>query len=1008
MKRSLLLAFLTISLFTSSAYSQTVEVTGHVVISYREVDLTFSHSLKSHSGDNFENYSVHKTGFPADSIEIWGVWFGDDDSTVRIVLYEPMDAGQSYTVCIDGVVATDDTVILPGYEYSFNAIDLTVPEILSAGVLSPYELEIIFSEDLVEAGAESTNNYLLYQTGSPTLTLPVYYAKMRGIYDRVVLELEEPMVSGTAYTVELDGLYDMAGNALPVAASIGFIYDGENDRPRIGLYADFDHHVTATDGGGMYSFDMWVWVEPGAEGATAAIFGIDYPFGVSPEPPEYNPDLSWPTFDLHNGGMVIFGGCKTEWTWVCRQNIIVNVGDPGIISIFPFDDAYRQVAYLACDESMSIGRMEVCSNIEINSPDSRPVVLDAYFCGLRTINIEFNVPVTPETANEISNFEISEASDPGITVALSGAALQPDQVTVRLTTDEDLIDFMEYMVVINDVERVGGIAIRPNTEVGFTVLDVDAPTILSAGMAGQNLVDVTYSEPVEETSAISLINYLFFENGKIMSDVLHSAQLLDDGATVRLETQDPLEDGVEYILKISHVDDLRGNTIRYRSRTSFYADDVYPPTLKMIWSLPDNFIRLVFDEDLDEATASNPGNYRVGYNPLDVLSVSVDKNEVVLGMEPIPTDDFLYCSVYTKQIEDKRGNYNEDWVKYLYTFNYKVQDPLPQLGLFVDGTRTSGRVDVSPMGFFSVYLWCKPGPDGAIAMEYALRNISQEDFSYYIIGTENDADFSGSIGEPFSGIGSCLYGCKTDWFWMTRYDAILINGRGFIELVPTSYNVLPSVLLCTNYYPYSDVEIISRVSVNTEPESVMSTALHSSSVSFNGESIELVWEMSAIDDGVEFIVTRNAVAGESLALAPSGIERNGMQFRLVDSDIEKGIEYTYRVDYILKGETRLLFETETVSTPSMPLTLRQNKPNPFNPSTTISYYLPSRCEMKLEIFDVTGRSIAVLEKMIAEKGPHEVTWDGLDSGGNRVSSGIYFYRLRAGKEAVSRKMVLMR
>ena len=133
-----------------------------------------------------------------------------------------------------------------------------------------------------------------------------------------------------------------------------------------------------------------------------------------------------------------------------------------------------------------------------------------------------------------------------------------------------------------------------------------------------------------------------------------------------------------------------------------------------------------------------------------------------------------------------------------------------------------------------------------------------------------------------------------------------------------------------------------------------------------------------------------------------------MSFRFVDDGIEMGEEYSYRVEYTVGEATHVLFESGAVSTPVMPFTLRQNSPNPFNPATTISYYLPSPCNMKLEIFDVAGRRIAVLKEGKADRGDHRIEWNGVDARGDRVSSGVYLYRLTAGKETMSRKMVLLR
>ena len=107
--------------------------------------------------------------------------------------------------------------------------------------------------------------------------------------------------------------------------------------------------------------------------------------------------------------------------------------------------------------------------------------------------------------------------------------------------------------------------------------------------------------------------------------------------------------------------------------------------------------------------------------------------------------------------------------------------------------------------------------------------------------------------------------------------------------------------------------------------------------------------------------------------------------------------------------SRTLFETDAISTPAMPLTLHQNHPNPFNPSTTIGYYLPGDASVTLEVYDSSGRLVArLLNGAKQAKGTHSVGWRGLDAQGRSVSSGVYFYRLTSGKETISKKMVLLR
>ena len=83
--------------------------------------------------------------------------------------------------------------------------------------------------------------------------------------------------------------------------------------------------------------------------------------------------------------------------------------------------------------------------------------------------------------------------------------------------------------------------------------------------------------------------------------------------------------------------------------------------------------------------------------------------------------------------------------------------------------------------------------------------------------------------------------------------------------------------------------------------------------------------------------------------------------------------------------------------------LRQNFPNPFNPTTTIGYGLPRRSQVLLTVFSVLGQQIVVLEDADREAGYHEVMFDATG-----LSSGVYFYRLQSGSFAETKKLLLMR
>jgi len=88
--------------------------------------------------------------------------------------------------------------------------------------------------------------------------------------------------------------------------------------------------------------------------------------------------------------------------------------------------------------------------------------------------------------------------------------------------------------------------------------------------------------------------------------------------------------------------------------------------------------------------------------------------------------------------------------------------------------------------------------------------------------------------------------------------------------------------------------------------------------------------------------------------------------------------------------------------------LLSNRPNPFNPSTTIRFTLDRPATADLSVFDPAGRPVRVLVRGHLGAGDHEVLWDGLDGSGRPAPSGVYLYRLWTGDRTIREKMLLVR
>ncbi len=88
------------------------------------------------------------------------------------------------------------------------------------------------------------------------------------------------------------------------------------------------------------------------------------------------------------------------------------------------------------------------------------------------------------------------------------------------------------------------------------------------------------------------------------------------------------------------------------------------------------------------------------------------------------------------------------------------------------------------------------------------------------------------------------------------------------------------------------------------------------------------------------------------------------------------------------------------------LKLYVNSPNPFNPATTIRFEMPQAGPAAVRIYDASGRLVRALVEDQFGAGVHQVLWNGRDSGGRALDSGVYLYKLDAMGETLSGRMTL--
>ena len=120
------------------------------------------------------------------------------------------------------------------------------------------------------------------------------------------------------------------------------------------------------------------------------------------------------------------------------------------------------------------------------------------------------------------------------------------------------------------------------------------------------------------------------------------------------------------------------------------------------------------------------------------------------------------------------------------------------------------------------------------------------------------------------------------------------------------------------------------------------------------------------------------------------------------------IDATFPVWFVVGSRTITGVQTKPVTLPQTTL-LEQNYPNPFNPSTIISWQMAERSKVSLKVYDILGNEITTLVNGYQNAGVHSVSFNPMNlSSGKHLSSGIYFYQLRAGNYVQTKKMMYLK
>jgi len=101
-------------------------------------------------------------------------------------------------------------------------------------------------------------------------------------------------------------------------------------------------------------------------------------------------------------------------------------------------------------------------------------------------------------------------------------------------------------------------------------------------------------------------------------------------------------------------------------------------------------------------------------------------------------------------------------------------------------------------------------------------------------------------------------------------------------------------------------------------------------------------------------------------------------------------------------------QAEKIIRPPTKFIVKQNRPNPFNPTTRIHYRIPKDIHASIAVYNEKGKKIIVLVNKDHEAGHYHVDWDARDRSGELVKGGVYFYQFQSKDYVKTRQMVLLR
>jgi len=324
----------------------------------------------------------------------------------------------------------------------------------------------------------------------------------------------------------------------------------------------------------------------------------------------------------------------------------------------------------------------------------------------------------------------------------------------------------------------------------------------------------------------------------------------------------------------------------------------------------------------------------------------------------------------------------------------------------------------------SAYIFVRSGSSWSQQDKLTASDAAEEDFfgwsvaisgNYAIVGVLKDDDAGTDAGSTYSFLRS-----GSSWSQkakITASDEVGGDYFGYSVSINGDYALVGA--------PYNDISSGSAYIYHCINDLSLPVELSIFTATISGDNIILKWRTETEVNNIGFSIYRDEEPDGNytkvIFVPGAGNSAMPIDYQFADKEAEGGKTYFYYLEDIdIAGERSKSQIIKVVVPPTKPVLpipkafrLLQNYPNPFNPETWLPYELSANVPVTIRIYNLKGQLVRQLEVGKQEAGSYldkkkAAYWDGKNQFGQSVSSGLYFYTLKAGVFQATRKMVILR